>query len=162
MELDSDPEVMRYIGSRPSNSVDWYRERIHSVYVPWQKHSWHGIRIVETLKSNQDGNEFLGWVFIRPAHLHANANELGWQSDAVEIGFRYRQLAWGKGIATEAAIPLVEQALADSATPAIVGCALASNLGSLRVLEKLGLERSGQVHIPDFSEAIITFARSKG
>lgn len=157
LELDSDPKVMRYIGTRPSDSVDWYRERIRNVYLPWQEHAWQGIWIVESLSDNM----FLGWTFIRPAHLHANADALGWQPNQVEIGYRFHSTAWGRGIATEAGLLLVDRALADPAIHAIVGCAVATNLSSIRVLEKLGLHREGETMIADHPEPIVKLVRWK-
>jgi RimJ/RimL family protein N-acetyltransferase len=138
--LDADPEVMRYIGPRPASDVTYYRDRIRTTYVRWQAHPWHGIRIVRDRKTTA----FLGWVFIRPATDHLFAGELGWaRPDEVEVGFRFCPAAWGRGIATEASARLVEMALADAATAAVVGCARVDNVRSLRVLEKLGLERVG-------------------
>ena len=156
--LDSDPEVMRYIGPRPAHDVAGYRDRTRTVYLPWQVHPWHGVRIV----LDRANVEFLGWVFIRPATVSKNAREIGWiRPDEVEVGYRYRRSAWGRGIATEAAMPLVHIALADPATTAVVACALAGNVGSLRVLEKLGLKRIGEVMLPETSEPTITLARVK-
>ena len=77
-----------------------------------------------------------------------------------EIGFRYHRSTWGRGIATEAATTLLEIALADPATTAIVACALATNARSLRVLEKLGLARVGEVIVPELSEPLVKLARS--
>jgi [ribosomal protein S5]-alanine N-acetyltransferase len=157
-DLDSDPEVMRYIGPRPAPDVSWYRERTRTVYLPIQAHPWHGVRIVLDCASG----EFLGWVFIRPAPAFRYAREIGWtQPDEVEVGYRYRRSAWGRGIATEAATPLVQFALADPATTAVVACALAGNAGSLRVPEKLGLERVGEVMLPDTSQPTVKLARVK-
>ena len=68
---------------------------------------------------------------------------------------------WGRGVATEAAAPLVQIALADPATTAVVACALESNAASLRVLEKLGLERVGEVMLPETSEPTVKLARVK-
>jgi RimJ/RimL family protein N-acetyltransferase len=79
----------------------------------------------------------------------------------VEVGYRYRRSAWGRGLATEAATPLVRIALADSATAAVVACALAGNAGSLRVLEKLGLERVGEVFSSETRETTVKLARVK-
>jgi hypothetical protein len=90
--LDSDPEVMRYIGPRPAADVAGYRDRTRTVYVPWQAHLWHGTRIV----LDRTSLDFLGWVFIRPSTASKNARELGWtQPDEVEIGYRYRRTVWG-------------------------------------------------------------------
>jgi RimJ/RimL family protein N-acetyltransferase len=87
---------------------------------------------------------------------------LGWTSPAeVEIGYRYRRCAWGRGIATEAATPLVQAALADPATTAIVACAQSGNAASLRVLEKLGLRRAGEVTLPGSAELLVKLARVK-
>jgi ribosomal-protein-alanine N-acetyltransferase len=157
-ELDSDPEVMRYLGSRPAPDVAAYRDRARTVYVPQQAHPWHGVRIVR----DRITDEFLGWVFVRPATVSPSARELGWtRPDEVELGYRYRRSAWGAGIATEAATPLVQFALADPATTAIVAYASAGNRGSLRVLEKLGLRRVGELMLPETSEPSIKLARTK-
>lgn len=156
-DLDSDPEVMRHIGSRPADDVPWYRDRIRAVYVPWQAHPWHGVRLV----FDRAGGEFLGWVFIRPATASRDAEGFGWDLPGEEeVGFRYRRAAWGRGIATEAATPLVQIALADPATTAVVACAQASNAGSLRVLEKLGLVRVGTVTLSGASEPTVKLARA--
>jgi len=157
-DLDSDPEVMRYIGPRPALDVASYRDRIQTVYVPFQAHPWHGVRIV----LDRASGDFLGWVFVRPATAFRYAREIGWaRPDEVEVGYRYRRSTWGHGVATEAATPLVRIALADSATTSVVACALASNAGSLRVLEKLGLERVGEVILPETNEPTVKLARVK-
>jgi len=86
--------------------------------------------------------------------------QYGWTDPAeVEVGYRYRQAAWGRGIATEAASVLVRIALADAATSAVVGCALAGNAGSLRVLEKLGLVRVGEATVTDFEDLAVKLSR---
>jgi RimJ/RimL family protein N-acetyltransferase len=157
-DLDSDPEVMRYIGPRPAPDVAAYRERTRTVHLPFQAHPWHGLRIV----LDRATGEFLGWVFVRPATCFKYASAIGWtRPDEAEVGYRYRRSAWGRGVATEAATPLVRIALADPATTALVGCALVGNKGSLRVLEKLGLERTGEVMLPETSEPAVKLARVK-
>jgi RimJ/RimL family protein N-acetyltransferase len=90
------------------------------------------------------------------------APEIGWtRPDEMKVGYRYHRAVWGRGLATEAAAALVQIALADLATTAIVACALASNVGSLRVLQKLGLERVGEVMLSETSEPTAKLARVK-
>lgn len=157
-DLDSDPEVMRYLGPRPAPDVAGYRDRIRTVYVPQQAHPWHGLRMV----LDRSSGEFLGWVFVRPATASNVAREIGWaRPEEVEVGYRYRRCVWGRGVATEAAAPLVQIAVADPATTAVVACTRASNAGSLRVLEKLGLERVGAVMLSEASEPVVKLARVK-
>jgi RimJ/RimL family protein N-acetyltransferase len=138
--------------------VGWYRERIQTVNLPLQVHPWHGVRIV----LDRANGEFLGWVFVRPATASKNAQELDWtRLGEEEIGFRFLRSKWGRGFATEAARPLVQIALADLATTAIVACAQVDNIRSLRVLEKLGLQRTGEVSQPEASEPMVKLARVK-
>jgi RimJ/RimL family protein N-acetyltransferase len=157
-ELDSDPKVMRYLGCRPARDEAAYRERFHAAYIPWQAHPWHGLRIV----LDRASGAFLGWVFVRPAPACPDAPTFGWICPhEVEIGYRYRRPVWGRGIATEAATPLLQSALADPSTTAIVACAAAGNAASLRVLEKLGLKPVGHVLLPESGELLVKLARVK-
>ncbi len=158
-DLDSDPEVLRYLGPRPGADVEAYRDRTRTAYLPWQSHPWYGVRVV----LDRITGEFLGWVFVRPAVASKVAGELGWTDPAeVEVGYRYRQAAWGRGVATEAASALVRIALADPATAAVVACAVASNSGSLRVLEKLGLVRVGEAMLSEHDEPVVKLALTAG
>jgi RimJ/RimL family protein N-acetyltransferase len=157
-DLDSDPEVLRYIGPRPAPDVAGYLDRIRTVYVPFQAHPWQGVRLV----LDRASAEFLGWAIIRPATGSKSAADLGWtRPDEAEVGYRFRRSAWGRGVATEAATPLVRIALADPDTTAVVACAFAGNASSLRVLEKLGLRRVGEVMIPETAEPTVKLARVK-
>jgi RimJ/RimL family protein N-acetyltransferase len=156
LDLDSDPEVLRYIGARPASNATWYRKRIRDVYLPFEARPCHGFYLVFA----ETADAFLGWVFARPATGHLFARELGWtREDEIEIGYRYRRAVWGRGIATEAAEPLVALALADPATTAVVGCARIDNRGSIRVLEKLGLARAGEAVLPGVPEPVVKLAR---
>ena len=93
-DLDSDPEVMRYIGPRPAPDVAGYRDRTRTVYLPQQAHAWHGVRIA----LDRASGDFLGWVFVRPATAYKYAREIGWtRPDDAEVGYRYRRCAWGAG-----------------------------------------------------------------
>jgi RimJ/RimL family protein N-acetyltransferase len=156
-DLDSDPEVMRHVGPRTAPDPGGYRDRIRA-HLPLGAHPWLGVRVV----LDRAAGGFLGWVFVRPATASPVARELGWaRPDEVEVGFRYRRSAWGRGVATEAAGPLVRVALADPATAAVVACARAGNAGSLRVLGKLGLGRVGEVVLPGEGEPTVKLARGR-
>ena len=157
-DLDSDPKVMRYIGPQLASDASWYQDRIRTKFVPHQMHPWRGVRVV----FDRTNGDYLGNVSIRPANESSDAQVLGWsQTDEVEIGFRFHQAAWGRGIATEAAKALIEIALADPTTKAIVAYADISNAASLRVLQKLGLEHVGEVLLPGANEPTVKLSRLK-
>ena len=155
-DLDSDPEVMRYIGPQLAKDAAWYSDRIRTKFIPKQAHPWHGVRVV----FNRISGDYLGNVSIRPAIESPESQALGWnRTGEVEIGFRFHQSAWGRGIATEAAKVIIEIALADPTTMAIVAYADISNAASLRVLQKLGLARVGEVLLPGANETTVKFSR---
>jgi RimJ/RimL family protein N-acetyltransferase len=161
-ELDSDPEVMRYIGPFGLASVDAARERLRTVWLPYyDPHPGRGFwAIVEKAT-----DEFAGWIFLRPATDHRYAAQAGWTRPTdIEIGYRLRRAAWGRGLATEAAAELVPLALADPAVTCVVAAALVTNVGSWRVMEKVGMRRVREFALPaeaGFTDPCAVYARCR-
>jgi len=60
--------------------------------------------------------------------------------DVTDIGFRFLPAYWGKGIATEVSIPILKYGFEELELQSIVGIAMPENIGSCRVLEKIGLQ----------------------
>lgn len=56
----------------------------------------------------------------------------------VDLGFRFFEAYWGKGIATEAGTACVKYGFEKLALEQLTGMVLPENLASIRVLEKLG------------------------
>ncbi len=146
-DLDADPEVVRYVGGTTCATVEAHRERIRDLFLPtYAAHPARGVFAAES------GGEFVGWFLLRPATDHRLAAAIGWTSPAeVEVGYRLRREAWGRGLATEGAAALVRLAWADPAAAAVVACALEANRASTRVMEKAGLRRERPVTFPGFA-----------
>jgi RimJ/RimL family protein N-acetyltransferase len=76
--------------------------------------------------------EFLGWFHFRP------------RPDAVpgevELGYRRRKSAWGKGYATEGSRALIRKGFTEFGVQRVVAEAMAVNKASRRVMEKSGLK----------------------
>ncbi len=66
----------------------------------------------------------------------------------IEIGWRLLPEAWGRGIATEAARPVLAHGFAGLRLPELVAEIDAGNAGSLRVAEKLGMQPGCRVEQP--------------
>jgi len=129
--LDSDPEVMRYVGS-PGG----VRSRAETV-------ERARLRIRET---GQGVYEPLGFWRIesRSGAFHGVAALIRMpDADDVEIAYRLARSAWGQGIATEAAGALLAHALGPLALTRVVAVTYPENHASQRVLDKLGFERRG-------------------
>ncbi|MBW8838037.1 MAG: GNAT family N-acetyltransferase, partial [Burkholderia sp.] len=79
---------------------------------------------------------FLGWVLLIPADA---------VGPEIEIGWRLPRKAWSSGIATEAATAVLQHAFATLRLQEVVAEIDPLNLASIRVAEKLGLVRRGDV-----------------
>lgn len=65
--------------------------------------------------------------------------------DAVDLGYRLLPEYWGRGLATEAARASVEFGFGTLRLERIIGLVLPENIGSIRVLEKVGMSFVGEV-----------------
>ena len=59
----------------------------------------------------------------------------------MEVGWRLREDAWGQGFAQEAAIASLDLAFGRFAAPHVVAFTVAGNVGSWRLMERLGMTR---------------------
>jgi RimJ/RimL family protein N-acetyltransferase len=155
-ELDSDPEVMRYIGPFRGASVEAYRERIRTVWLPY--YAPNSSRGFWALHEKATGR-FVGWCFVRPATDYKFATEVGWtRLSDLELGYRLGRVSWGRGYATEAAETIVRAAFADPAVTSIVAAALVPNRASTRVMEKIGMTRVREFTIAGLDDVLVTYA----
>jgi RimJ/RimL family protein N-acetyltransferase len=134
-ELNSDPEVMRFLGGKPTPR-DEVRTRIIPVFLGYyQRFDAFGFWAAVEIATGQ----FLGWFHFRPP-LRGGSTPAGWDEDGVaELGFRLRRSAWGKGYATEGSRAMIEKGFTELGVRRVVAETLAGNWGSRRVLEKSGL-----------------------
>src|SRR5262249_5809271 len=136
LALDSDPEVMRYVGPFRLPDEAAYRARIRDYFLPsYERHPGYAIWPA----GEPAPGALVGWVPARPALRHRVAAEAWFQAGDYDVGFRLVRAAWGRGYATEVTRALVTQAVADAGVEAVVACVLTTNRASVRVLEKAGL-----------------------
>lgn len=123
-ELNADSEVTYYTHD-PIDSVEQAKEVLERSILPQYALYNHG-RWAVHLKYDL---AFIGWCGLkyRPA-----LNE-------VDLGYRFKKDAWGKGYATEAAWHCIRYGFERLYLRAITGRAEPENKGSLRVLEKCGM-----------------------
>jgi len=128
VDLDSDPEVMRYL----SGGTPTPRNVIENLILPRFLHSYErfpGLGYWAAI--DRSTGAFLGWFcFSPPAEGRA---------EEVELGYRLRREAWGKGLATEGSRALIEKGFAELGVERVYANAYEENTASRRVMEKSGL-----------------------
>lgn len=138
--LDSDPEVMRYLTGGAGTS----REHIENEVLPamiaaYDRYGGLGWWAAET--AGEGG--FVGWFGLHPFDT-THPGEL-------ELGYRLRREAWGRGLATEGALALLAKAFEEFGATRVVAQTYEENVASRRVLEKCGMRfvRSFRVGLPE-------------
>ncbi len=155
--LDRDPDVLRYTSDRPLRDLAAYRAMIRDEYLPLSHRNDHfGYLRAEERATGA----FLGWFcFHRAADAGPNGPLLGYEPDDIEVGYRLRRGAWGRGIATEVTTALVARAFEGLGAARVVAATSGANLASIRVLEKSGLLRvPGLVPLPGVADPFAVFA----
>ena len=126
--LDSDPDVMRYVGSPAGpRSPDEIAKRLR-LWIAEDRGPL-GFWVVE---SRLDGG-FRGLCALLPMPTGGD----------VELAYRLVRSSWGQGLATEAAKRLVEYAFEVVGLGKVVAVTYPDNRASQRVLEKIGFVSRG-------------------
>jgi RimJ/RimL family protein N-acetyltransferase len=143
LDLNSDPEVMRYLtGGRPTP-----REVIRDEIIPFHLAVYERLdRLGTWAAESATTREFLGWFHFRPGPDGDVTN--------IDLGYRLRRSAWNKGYATEGSRALINMGFTELGLQRVFAHTLAVNVASRRVLEKSGLRlvHTGPYEGPDVIE----------
>lgn len=136
--LDADPEVVRHTGRRyrgggTSAELTSIERDILPGFIA--RYARDGVFAYWAADDRETG-ETLGWFQFTPA---------GGPGE-VELGYRLKRSAWGRGLATEGARALLDRGFRDWGVERVVASALVANRASIRVLERLGLRRVRLFH----------------
>lgn len=129
-ELDSNPEVHRFLGNKPVKNIEESRVQIENIR---QQYLDNGIGRWAVILKETD--EFIGWSGIKYITETINNHQ-----NFYEIGYRFIQKHWGKGYATETALAFIDLGFNKMKIDGIYAYADAENTGSRNVLEKLGMQ----------------------
>lgn len=128
--LDGDPEVMRFI----TDGAPVPRARIEQDFEPRLVSAWDPLcerdRRTFFAAADRTTGEFLGWFHFKP----------GWYwPEEMELGYRLKRAAWGRGLATEGSIAIRDFAFDRLRLPGLFGATMLGNNASAHVLRKVGM-----------------------
>lgn len=133
-EMDSNPNVHRYLGNEPVTSIDQVYGYIGSIRDQYLK---NGIgRFVVVLKAT---NEVIGWAGIK--YITEPENN---RVNFYDLGYRLQEKHWRNGYALEAAKAWLDYGFRQMKIPLMVGIAHVDNLGSNTILKRIGMKQTDQ------------------
>ncbi|HMD01247.1 MAG TPA: GNAT family N-acetyltransferase, partial [Ferruginibacter sp.] len=125
LQLNSDPEVVKYVHEIPLTTEEQARTIIKDIILPQYEN-----KLGRWAIHKKENDEFIGWCGLK--HIPAK-NE-------IDLGYRLLKKEWGKGFATEAALHTLEYGFKELQLSIIVGKAHVDNIASLNILEKIGMK----------------------
>ena len=128
-ELDSDPEVMRFLGSGRARTRDEVRALHHRRLSVARRTPglgfWAGF----------EGDQFIGWWILEPPEGEPHTSAEG----RAELGYRLPRRHWRRGLASEGARELVRHGFQDLGLTSVFAETMAVNEPSRATLHSVGL-----------------------
>lgn len=129
--LNSNPNVLQYLGIQPITTLDECRKSIRFIRDQYER---NGIgRWAVVLK---DSYEFIGWAGLKLVDEMTINNH----RNHYDLGYRFIEKFWGQGYGYEAAQSIVNYGLQQLKIAKIYAFLDTNNTGSKRILEKCGLK----------------------
>lgn len=134
LALNSNPEIVKYVHEPVLTSEKEAKKILTDIILPQYKNNL-GRWAIHT----KDTMEFIGWCGLkyRP------------ELEEIDLGYRLIQKAWGNGFATEAARKSLEHGFKHLNLKLITGRAHVENIASIKVLEKIGMDFTGEGIVDD-------------
>jgi ribosomal-protein-alanine N-acetyltransferase len=127
-EMDSDPEVHRFLGNRPIESGMQAANIIEHIMDQYKNNGYGRWAVIlkETL-------EFIGW-----AGFKLEPNTVNGHANYCDFGYRFKRKHWGRGFATESALATLDYGLKEMKFSEVFAAAHVDNTASNKILKRLG------------------------
>lgn len=132
VQLDSDPEVLRYIVGRARS-----REEVVAAHAERMAlgRKVDGLGYWMAYRSPGDEDEFVGLMMLPPAHGPDQPDDPA----VAELGYRLLRRHWRQGLASEASRALLAHAFETVGQARVIAQTMAVNAGSRGVMAAVGL-----------------------
>lgn len=137
--MNSDAEVMKHFPStlnRAQSDELWY----------WLNKHFADFGYTYFAVDLLDRSEFIGFIGLKKQTYQYK------HTPFIDIGWRLSSNHWGKGYATEGASACLEFAFKELQLSDIYGVAVHTNIGSLKVMQKLGMKKIDEFVHPLMAE----------
>ena len=139
--LNQDPKVIEFL--LKTSSVEQAKEFIESM-----NHQFHAYGYTIFAVEEKKTDKLIGFTGLNTPEWHSCF------TPCVEIAWRLSSKFWGNGYATEAAKAVLDYGFKECGLKEILAWTVPANLRSIRVMEKIGMERDidGDFNHPDVPE----------
>jgi RimJ/RimL family protein N-acetyltransferase len=133
--LQQDPLLMKYIGPilNDSELLEKFKNRIKPFNAPYSEQEGHWVTLNIHLRGN---NHFVGSIGL---------NLCSFENSRFEIGYLALTHYSGNGYITEASKALLDFLFTDVQAKKVVAHCAIDNIASWKVMEKIGLQREGEL-----------------
>lgn len=122
-KLNLDPEVIKYTGDPPFESIEATRQFLLN-YDQYEKYGYGRWAVIR-----KTDNEFMGWCGLKFNPEYGETN----------LGYRFFRCYWGQGIATETAKACLAYGFGHLKLAQIAAYAVAENGASIKIMQKIGM-----------------------
>ncbi|HEX8136564.1 MAG TPA: GNAT family N-acetyltransferase [Pyrinomonadaceae bacterium] len=129
--ITGDAEVMKYLGVSGPRTREKTQNTIDAILRHWQNHGF-GIWAID----HKADRRLIGWCGLQVLE----------KTPEVEVAYLLAKEYWNQGLATEAARAAVEYGFNGLNLKRIVAIARPENVGSYRVMEKIGMKYERDAH----------------
>lgn len=137
--IDSDPEVMKYIGVPPLTDINESKEVIQMIRKQYEENGVGRLAVVE-----KESGLVVGWSGLKLLTKAVN----GYQN-VLELGYRFVPESWGKGYATESGKASLDYGFHELNAEVIYAYAHSEHEVSNHILRKLGFQKTSEFEEPD-------------
>lgn len=137
--LDSNPEVMKYIGVPPVSDLSESQKIIGNIRQQYFDHGIGRLAVIE-----KESGLLIGW-----SGLKLLTQETNGYKNVYELGYRFLPEYWGKGYASESVRASLDFGFNELKTDVIYAYAHSEHRSSQHILEKSGFVKTGEFAEPD-------------
>lgn len=156
-ELDSDPEVQRYLSGRAQTREEVVESHARRMALTrkvaglgfWMAFGTQGGARGSTRPSTEQAGDFIGLMMLPPAHGPDQPDDPG----VADLGYRIMRRYWRQGLATEASHALLRHAFGTVGVRRVIAQTMAVNAASRGVMASAGLSYV-RTYFPEFDEPL--------